>query len=163
MTRLLEHFRAMQGMARAYLDPGSSYVDRTGEVGIGREGETELFAADMIYMLDGPEQREAERLAERHYPTEDAYLAACRALRWRTAQLRQAGIEPYDMSKVDPQTLDMNPEVVYFPITEAFPGDAHRQIYHAWRRFPVAMRAAYFLSFMAGGLFAFLVLLILMP
>lgn len=29
-----------------------------------------------------------------HYPTEEAYLAACRALHWRTAELRFHGIEP---------------------------------------------------------------------
>lgn len=28
------------------------------------------------------------------YPTEDAYMRACRALHWRTAELRFHGIEP---------------------------------------------------------------------
>lgn len=28
------------------------------------------------------------------YPTEDAYLRACRALHWHTAQLRALGVEP---------------------------------------------------------------------
>lgn len=31
------------------------------------------------------------------YPTEDAYLSACRANHWRTAQLRAHGIEPIRM------------------------------------------------------------------
>ena len=33
-------------------------------------------------------------------PTEDAYMAACRALHWRTAQLRYHGVEPLDLTKV---------------------------------------------------------------
>lgn len=33
----------------------------------------------------------------RPFPTEDAYMAACRALHWRTAQLRANGIEPVEI------------------------------------------------------------------
>lgn len=33
-------------------------------------------------------------------PTVDAYMAACRANRWRTAELRAHGIEPLDLTKL---------------------------------------------------------------
>ena len=45
-----------------------------------------------------------------HYPTEDAYLRACRAGHWRTAQLRHHGIEPIqipaDASHYPPDDFD---------------------------------------------------------
>lgn len=37
------------------------------------------------------------------YPTEDAYLRACRALHWHTAQLRANGIEPLPIPEDAPQ------------------------------------------------------------
>lgn len=44
------------------------------------------------------------------YPTEDAYLSACRALHWRTAQLRAHGFEPCtlpaDASHYPPEDYD---------------------------------------------------------
>lgn len=45
-----------------------------------------------------------------NYPTEDAYMAACRALHWRTAELRFHGIEPIaipqDASHYPPDNFD---------------------------------------------------------
>jgi hypothetical protein len=44
------------------------------------------------------------------YPTEDAYMRACRALHWRTAQLRAHGVEPIrltdDMGHYPPEDFD---------------------------------------------------------
>lgn len=62
--KLLEHFKAMQGMCRAYVEPTGSYTDREGTISKG-VGEHYAFANDMIYMLDGPEQREAQEAAEK--------------------------------------------------------------------------------------------------
>ena len=90
------------------------------------------------------------------YPTEDAYMAACRALHWRTEELRQAGIEPLDLHKIggfwwpDGQMPHYPPDWFRFPVKEAFPGDDHRQIYHAWRRYPRAVRSFGLVSFMLG-------------
>lgn len=36
------------------------------------------------------------------YPTEDAYMRACRALHWRNAQLRAHGIEPDQLANDAP-------------------------------------------------------------
>jgi hypothetical protein len=69
MSKLLHHFKTMQDMASRYLKPGP-YTDREGRIAEERpEGGTSdaqayLFIADMIYMLDGPEQREAEEAEE---------------------------------------------------------------------------------------------------
>lgn len=107
--KLLELFKAMQGMASRYLDP-AVYIDRDGQTSRVAAGSDQavrdrLFTADMLYMLDGPEQREAqaeaETLANHGYPTEDAYLSACRALHWRNAQLKAYGIEPLDLNEVN--------------------------------------------------------------
>jgi hypothetical protein len=58
MTKLRDHFGAMQGMAEAYLTPGT-YTDRNG-IAVDKQSTREAaFTGDMIYMLDGPEQREA--------------------------------------------------------------------------------------------------------
>ena len=202
MSKLLAHFNAMQDMATRYLIP-EPYVARDGRRSDEHNGEKtgvrdNLFAGDMIYMLDGPEQRaaEAERIValnehgwhmpsvneglrvarvcnghampgddavsdSEHFPTEASYLAACRALHWRTEQLRQAGIEPLDLSNTGledfaPTGTDplphYPPKGYRFLITEAFPGDDHRQIYHAWRRYPWAMRASMVVSFSLGTL-----------
>lgn len=51
------HFAKMQDMARRYLEPGA-YVDREGARYAGCDVEG-AFIADMIHMLDGPEQRAA--------------------------------------------------------------------------------------------------------
>lgn len=68
---LLNHFKAMQAMATAYLMP-ETYVDREGRrypepdnnhtENIRQELRSEMakaFANDMVYMLDGPEERAA--------------------------------------------------------------------------------------------------------
>lgn len=153
--KLLEHFRRMQECAERYLIP-EPYVDREGEssrVAVGSDSPVRdrLFAADIIYLLDGPEQREAQSEAEfldqLGYPTEDAYLSMARALHWRTEQLRQAGIEPLNLMTCEEQPLPhYPPDHFRFPITECFPGDDHRQVYHAWRRFPRAMQATFALA-----------------
>jgi hypothetical protein len=60
--KLHAHFRAMQNMACLYLQP-APYVDREGREHTDEAARTEAFVGDMIYMLDGPEQREAEKAA----------------------------------------------------------------------------------------------------
>ncbi|AYJ87628.1 hypothetical protein D3Y57_19015 [Sphingomonas paeninsulae] len=53
------HFAKMQDMARRYLEP-APYVDRVGHVcRNGSDAELHAFLGDVIYMLDGPEQRVA--------------------------------------------------------------------------------------------------------
>lgn len=59
MGKLTSHFAKMQEMASRYLEP-APYTDHEGETwnasaaGYG-------FIKDMIWMLDGPEQREAQQ------------------------------------------------------------------------------------------------------
>lgn len=122
MSKLLDHFKAMQSMAGRYLEPGP-YTPISPNNPIRPEpiADTakaqEAFVNDMIYMLDGPEQREAqaeaESMAEQGYPTEDAYLAVCRALHWRTAELRHHGVEPVrlpdDASHYPPEDYAFGP------------------------------------------------------
>ena len=68
---LRAHFKAMQAMATAYLTP-EDYRDRDGKITLhgdhnnteqwkqGQRGiRAEAFANDMVYMLDGPEERAA--------------------------------------------------------------------------------------------------------
>jgi len=53
MNRLPKHFERMQEMAARYLEPGG-YI-------LGSErSQATAFIDDMIYMLDGPEQRKAQ-------------------------------------------------------------------------------------------------------
>ena len=58
---LLQHMHKMQDMAGMYLQPGD-YTDIEGKTFMGDKlgGKSTAFVNDMIYMLDGPEQREAE-------------------------------------------------------------------------------------------------------
>lgn len=58
-TKLLQHVEAMQGHASHYLEPGP-YVDRNAIQQVGMAPEAIAFANDMLYCLDGPEQREAQ-------------------------------------------------------------------------------------------------------
>jgi hypothetical protein len=71
MSKLLEHFKRMQDMAARYILPNEvPYVDRDGKASTSPDvaGQNDphgnirrkLFENDMIYMLDGPEQREAQ-------------------------------------------------------------------------------------------------------
>lgn len=57
------HFEKMQAMCMRYLMP-EPYTDLQGEVAhqaeFARAHRDCLFIGDMIYMLDGPEQREAQ-------------------------------------------------------------------------------------------------------
>lgn len=63
--KLLEHFKAMQAMCATFVAPGE-YTDRQGNVFSDEDAGSDklrdqAFINDTIYMLDGPEQREAER------------------------------------------------------------------------------------------------------
>jgi hypothetical protein len=169
---LLDHFKRMQEMATSYLTPEPYTTMIPGATPVTHddddtEARTELFVNDILYMLDGPEQRDAQARAElvvsQGYPTLDAYMGAMRALHWRTAQLRQAGIEPISLLEFPgaPERIPhYPPDHFRFPITQAFPGDEHRQIYHAWRRFPRAMWLSIFFGLALGatlGVFAAMV------
>lgn len=145
--KLLDHFKRMQEMATAFIMP-EPYTDHEGTVHEDNEDRVNGFGGDMIYMLDGPEQREAQAQAElvvsQGYPTEDAYMGAMRALHWRTEQLRQAGIEPLNLMTTEygDHVPHYPPDYFRFPIEVSFPRDERRQLYHAWRRFPLAMQAS---------------------
>lgn len=92
MSKLLNHFKAMQGMASRWLEPGP-YTDREGttstdaDTDVGGDFEKKfaahLFISDMLYMLDGPEQREAELDAAR------MNTEAAEAAEWRMDIRRQ--------------------------------------------------------------------------
>lgn len=58
-NKLLEHFKRMQSMAEQYIMP-EAYRSHSGLIATSDDHENVLFANDMLYMLDGPEQREAE-------------------------------------------------------------------------------------------------------
>lgn len=57
--KLQAHFAKMQRMASAYLEPGP-YIDREGREWRDLD-DIHGFVADMIWMLDGPEQRKAQK------------------------------------------------------------------------------------------------------
>lgn len=60
MITLKQHFEKMQDMSRRYIEP-IDYVDRDGYIsGNSSSEERHAFLGDIIYMLDGPEQREAQ-------------------------------------------------------------------------------------------------------
>jgi len=59
MNKLQAHFARMQEMASRYLEPGP-YVDRDGVKWKSRAAQHVGFINDMLYSLDGPEQREAQ-------------------------------------------------------------------------------------------------------
>jgi NTP pyrophosphatase (non-canonical NTP hydrolase) len=58
---LLQHMHKMQDMAGMYLQPGD-YTDIEGKTFMGDKlgGKSTAFVNDVLYMLDGPEQRAAE-------------------------------------------------------------------------------------------------------
>lgn len=61
MNNLRAHFKQMQQMATRYLEPNGLYIDREGrQRDSDQEDEDRGFIEDMIWMLDGPEQRAAE-------------------------------------------------------------------------------------------------------
>lgn len=169
MTKLLDHFIRMQEMCTAYLTPepyttmipgATPTTHDTGD----EHARDQLFIGDMIYMLDGPEQREAQRAAVHQYPTEDAYMSTQRALHWRTGELRAAGIEPLSLATVNgggDGVPHYPPEHFRFPITQAFRGDPHRQVYHAWRRYPVAMALSMFVGALLANLVTFAIAMVL--
>lgn len=70
MDKLRAHFERMQEMTARYLEPGQ-YVDRNGKVAAAHDDEARmsLWENDIIHMLDGPEQREAQT------PTRSAWTA----------------------------------------------------------------------------------------
>jgi len=56
-----------------------------------------MVGDSVMFMPDAAAEMVMGKLREQgpiSYPTEDAYMRACRALHWRTAQLRAHGIEP---------------------------------------------------------------------
>ena len=58
--KLLDHFKAMQGMVSCYLEPGP-YEPQTEAGKTLAEDDRDRLIQDLIWMLDGPEQRAAER------------------------------------------------------------------------------------------------------
>jgi hypothetical protein len=65
--KLLAHFKRMQVQVASYLEP-AQYVPFHGgpcQLNMNAAEEKGRFIEDMIYMLDGPEQREAQTEAER--------------------------------------------------------------------------------------------------
>lgn len=68
MTTLLEHFKAMQARAAAFVESTQTYTALDGRVSpvgsLEKASRCNLFINDMIYMLDGPEQRDAQAEAE---------------------------------------------------------------------------------------------------
>lgn len=68
-SKLLAHFKAMQERVAYYLEPvkpgDEGYVDIHGKAHGHHPGDVDkAFINDMIYLLDGPEQREAQAAAE---------------------------------------------------------------------------------------------------
>ena len=74
MNKLIEHFKRMQECAARYLEP-ELYADLQGKKH-GFETEQNAFIDDMIYMLDGPEQREAQAEASWDYIAETDVTAS---------------------------------------------------------------------------------------
>jgi hypothetical protein len=60
MSKLLDHFKQMQLMVKAYLTPGTPYTNRELVEHHDPLDADKAFIGDMIYMLDGPEQRAAQ-------------------------------------------------------------------------------------------------------
>jgi len=64
---------------------------RFGDFRVGHAKKTLAMIADILEF----------GLIKSRYPTEDAYMAVCRANHWKTAQLRFHGIEPIDLTKIE--------------------------------------------------------------
>ena len=75
MLKLLSLYRRMQGHATLYLQPGPYQTHDGVEVAEGQPAQGALIG-DMIYFLDGPEQREAEAEASFDYVAETDVTAS---------------------------------------------------------------------------------------
>lgn len=76
---LLPHMALMQARVAAYLEPTPSYTNLMGAEcphGQGTEISKDQFIGDIIHLLDGPEQREAQKLAEFDYLAESERTAS---------------------------------------------------------------------------------------
>lgn len=71
MNKLLKHFGVMQDRMRAFVEPGP-YIDMHGSTMHAGKTHGAAFISDMIYLMDGPEQREAQADAEFDYLAESA-------------------------------------------------------------------------------------------
>jgi len=62
LTDLLVHFYAMQSQMRQYVQPGGYTAFDRKRIAFenDREAQDSLFISDMIYLMDGPEQRKVE-------------------------------------------------------------------------------------------------------
>jgi NTP pyrophosphatase (non-canonical NTP hydrolase) len=96
--KLLEHFKRMQEKATEYLVPDSNIKDLS-------------FAGDMVYMLDCPEQREAQAEAEFDYIAETE-LTASGVYGGRNSDSRQLAADLH-MFIVASQRLDMHKKVLF--------------------------------------------------
>lgn len=77
LNPLLALVKVMQGRSAAYLEPTPSYMNLRGsECPHPTQGSAEQFIGDIIYLLDGPEQRAAQAWAEFDYLAESARTAA---------------------------------------------------------------------------------------
>lgn len=79
MIELLNHMAAMQGMASRFLEP-EVYVDRDGaRIAKGPKAEplrNTAFINDMLFMLDGPQEREAVAKAKHFLSEQNQKLGA---------------------------------------------------------------------------------------
>ena len=75
---LHELVRAMQGQCRQYLEPSgyTSFDRKRIAFAHDREAKDSLFISDMIYLLDGPEQRAAQGIEAGTGETREAGLDA---------------------------------------------------------------------------------------
>lgn len=60
MDKLSEHFTRMQAMASQYLEP-APYRNVDGELHTDTMGRNAAFINDILVMLDGQEQRDAQK------------------------------------------------------------------------------------------------------
>lgn len=123
MSKLLEHFKRMQAMALAYILPAAPYVDRDGKRSDDHGGEKRgvrdnLFANDMIYMLDGPEQREA--VADACADADKAMVIAEHGFRagYKSAADRARAFHP---TRIESDTAHMDAAWAEYELPEPLP------------------------------------------